>query len=128
MTNSLRTPLGQVRGRGSARGGTADFVAQRASGVALGALAPWFAISAALYLRSGPDAARAFLSQPLVAVGAMLLLLAAFYHARIGMQAVIEDYIHKTSMKSVLTLLNAFVAIAFAAAGAFAILKISLGA
>jgi succinate dehydrogenase / fumarate reductase membrane anchor subunit len=128
MTDSLRTPLGQVRGRGSANGGTGDFIAQRVSGVALAVLGPWFAISAALYLRGGFDQARTFLSQPLAAVAAILLVLAVFYHARIGMQTVIEDYIHKAGARTALALLNTFVAIAFAAAGVFAILKISLGA
>jgi succinate dehydrogenase / fumarate reductase membrane anchor subunit len=128
MTDSLRTPLGQVRGRGSAKGGTGHFIAQRASGVALAVLAPWFAVSAALYMRGGFDYAHTFLEQPLAAVAAILLLLAMFYHARIGMQVVIEDYIHKPGAKAALALLNTFVAIAFAAAGVFAVLKISLGA
>jgi succinate dehydrogenase / fumarate reductase, membrane anchor subunit len=127
MSESLRTPLSRVRGLGSAKGGTDDFIGQRVSGIALFFLVPWFVISAALYLLDGFEGARDWIANPLNAVGTILLLLASLYHARIGMQTIIEDYIHKAGTKLALGVANAFIAFGFAALGVFAVLKLSLG-
>jgi succinate dehydrogenase / fumarate reductase membrane anchor subunit len=124
---SLRTPLGKVRGLGAAHSGTEHFITQRVSAIALAFLAPWLVISFALGLRGGYEGAVAFVAQPLNAVLLILFLGAAFYHMRLGMQVVIEDYIHKHGTKALLLIANTFVCIAGAAVGIFAVLKISLG-
>ena len=128
MTDTLRTPLSRVRGHGSAKTGTGHFIAQRVSAIALAILLPYLVIYAALNLGPGYDGARAWVGQPLVAAPLLLALFAALYHMQIGMQVVIEDYFARPGGKGLLLILNAFVALALAAAGGFAILKLSLGA
>lgn len=129
MAKSMRTPLGKVRGHGAGHGGTGHFIAQRVSAVALLLLAPWFIISAAL---SMPDAgyvsAIDFLTQPVNAVGVILLLIAALYHMQIGMQVIVEDYIHKPITKALLLVANTLLAIAVGAAAIFALLHVNFGA
>lgn len=124
---TLRTPLGRVRGHGAAHAGTHHFMAQRASAVALAVLAPWFVISAALFLGRGYDSDIGWIANPLNAIGLILLILAAFYHMRLGLQVVIEDYISVPLTKTLLLLGNTFVAFGAAVAAIFAILRISFG-
>ncbi len=131
MTQSMRTPLGQVRGLGSAKDGVGHFIKQRASAVALIFLVPWLLFNILLIARVGGDAglrytaAIEFLTQPLNAVLVLLTIGASLYHMRLGMQVVVEDYIHKHGTKLVLLLLNTFVAIGLFALAAFAILKVA---
>jgi succinate dehydrogenase / fumarate reductase membrane anchor subunit len=127
MGESLRTPLGRVRGHGSAKSGTGHFIVQRVTAIALAILAPWFVISAAVSLPFGYEAARAWVAQPLVAVPLALLALVGFHHMRLGMAVVIEDYIHKPSSKALLLLANLFMSVALSAAAVFCILQISFG-
>ena len=91
---SLRTPLGRVRGLGSAKEGTAHWWAQRLTAIALVPLVLWFAVS--LIVLAGADHATvaAWLRDPVAAVLMLLLILAGFHHAQLGMQVVIEDYVH----------------------------------
>jgi succinate dehydrogenase / fumarate reductase membrane anchor subunit len=125
---SMRTPLGRVRNHGAAREGTGHFIAQRATSIALLILAPWFAISAALSMRDATYVqAIDFLSQPVNAVGVMLLVVVGFYHMVLGMQEVIADYILKPSTKAILLLLNVFVPVALAAGAIFAVLLVNFG-
>jgi succinate dehydrogenase / fumarate reductase membrane anchor subunit len=116
-----------VRGHGAARSGTHHFITQRASAAALVILIPWFVISAALFLGRGYDSDFGWIANPLNAIGLILLVLAAFYHMRLGLQVVIEDYISKPLTKTLLLLVNTFVAYGAAVAAIFAILRISFG-
>jgi succinate dehydrogenase / fumarate reductase membrane anchor subunit len=126
---SMRTPLGRVRAHGASGQGTGHFIGQRASAITLLVLATWFVISAALTMSSpGYVAAIDFLSTPLNAVGVILLLVAALYHMRLGMQVIIEDYILKPSTKAILLLLNTLVLIALGAGAIFAVLIVNYGA
>lgn len=125
--STLRTPLGRVRGLGAAHGGTWHHIASRVSGAALLLLLPWFAVSAALTLRSGYDAAFAWVRQPANGVLLSLLILTAAHHSAGGVQVVIEDYIHKHGSKVLLLILNLFAHAALAAAGVYAVLRISFG-
>ncbi len=127
MSNSLRTPLGRVRGHGAAKSGTGHFVSQRVSAIAMAILAPWFVISAAISLPFGYEAARAWVAQPIVAVPLALFVLTGFYHMRLGMAVVVEDYIHKPMMKAILLMANVFVSVALSVAAVFCILQISFG-
>lgn len=125
MTKSIRTPLGTVRGLGSAKAGAHHFITQRVSAIALLFLVPWFLISLIGAVRGGYDGALDWIGQPLNAILLIVTVGAALYHMRIGMQVVIEDYIGRTSTKTVLLILNTFVSVLLFAAAAFAVLKIA---
>jgi len=128
MSGSLRTPLGRVRGHGSAKAGTGHFIAQRVTAIALLLLAPYLVVAAALTMPQGYEGAYGFIAQPWIAAPLLLAILVALYHMRIGMQVVIEDYIERPGTKAALLILNAFVAASFALAAGYAIIKLSLGA
>lgn len=126
--SDLRTPLSRVRGLGSAREGTDHFRAQRVTAVAnLFMLA--FLIYTAVSLAGRPlFAVRDYFASPVVAGLAILFTLAAAYHMRLGMQEIIEDYIHAPGSKTVLLLLNTFFSAAIALISVVAILKLNFGA
>lgn len=123
----MRTPLGRVRGLGSARSGTDHFFLQRVTGAANFVLAVLFVGIVISIAGSSFEAARATLSNPLVAVVILLALLSVTTHMRIGMQVIIEDYVHDEGMKVLCIVANTFFTVAVGLAGAFAVLKISLG-
>ena len=123
---SYRTPLGRAKNTGSAKHGVGHFISQRVSAIALAPLGLWALYSALTLSRAGFDGAQAWLHAPLNAILAILLAVAATTHMRIGMTEVVEDYIHKTSTKSVLLILNYFVCVLAAVAAVFCILKIAL--
>jgi len=125
MRESIRTPLGKVRGLGSAKEGVHHFIGQRVTAIALLFLAPWFLITLLGYVRGGYTAAMTFVAGPLHAILIVVMLGAACYHMRIGMQVVIEDYIGRTGTRLFLLLLNTFVCILVFAVGAFAVLTIA---
>ena len=126
MKESLRTPLGKVRGLGSAKHGAGHFITQRVSAIGLLFLVPWFLISLIGATRGGYDGALAWASEPLNAVLTLLAVGAALYHMRLGMQVVIEDYIAKHGTKNVLLVLNTFICVVLFAAAAYAVLKIAI--
>ena len=100
----------------------------RATSVALALLAPWFVISAGFSMRAGDYASAIdFLTDPVNAVGVILLLAAGLYHMMLGMQEVILDYIHKSSTKMALLLLNTFVPLALGVGALFALLAVNFG-
>lgn len=125
---SMRSALGRVRHHGAAGEGTGHFIAMRWTSIALAILGPWFAVSAALAIRDGGyTAAIDFLSDPINAVGVILLVVTSFYHMSLGMQEVILDYIHKPFTKVLLLLLNAFVPLVLGAGAVFAVLLVNFG-
>ncbi|MEJ0061381.1 MAG: succinate dehydrogenase, hydrophobic membrane anchor protein [Terricaulis sp.] len=126
QTPPMRSALGRVRGHGAGHGGTDHFIGQRLSALALLLLTPWFVVSAALSM-PGPSyvAAIDFLSQPVNAVGVILLIGAAIYHMCIGAQEIVEDYITKPLTKTLLLAVNTLLGIALAAAAVFAVLNIN---
>jgi len=125
----MRTPLGRVRAHGASGQGTGHFIGQRVSAVALLVLGLWFLVSVILQMH-GPGFVDSidFLSSPLNAVGVILLVITAFYHMRLGMQVIIEDYILKPSTKTILLLLNTLVLVALGAGAIFAVLIVNFGA
>jgi succinate dehydrogenase / fumarate reductase membrane anchor subunit len=126
---SMRTPLGRVRAHGASGQGTGHFIGQRVSAIALLALGGWFLISVILEMHNpGFVSAIDFLSSPLNAVGVALLLIAAIYHMQIGMQVIIEDYIHKPATRTILVLLNTLIPLALGAGAIFAVLIVNFGA
>lgn len=123
--NSIRTPLGKVRGLGAAKEGAHHFITQRVSAIALVVLVPWFLFSLISAVRGTYDDALAWIANPLNAVLILVTVGAALYHMRLGMQVVIEDYIGKTSTRAVLLIINTFIPVLLFAATAFAVMKIA---
>lgn len=125
--SSMRTPLGRVRGLGSAKSGTGHFWLQRVTAVANVFLTIIF-LGVVISLFGKPyTAAVATLSHPLVAILMLLFTLSGAVHMRLGMQVVIEDYVHHEGLKILAVMANTFFAIAIGAACVFAILKLSFG-
>ncbi|MEM6899442.1 MAG: succinate dehydrogenase, hydrophobic membrane anchor protein [Pseudomonadota bacterium] len=124
MSQSLRTPTSLVRGLGASREGTDHYIKQRVTAIALIILVPWFISSALLAAKGGFDAVSAWMAQPLNAIILVLALGAAFYHMRLGMQVVIEDYIARVSTKQALLILNTFFAVGVFSATVLSVLKV----
>ena len=125
---SLRSPLGRVLGLGTAKDGTGHWWGQRVSAAALAILGLWFAWSIAMLPGYGHDSAVAFIAQPLNAVLLLLLSLTMAYHSFLGVQVVIEDYVHAHGLKVAALVLSRFAHVFFAVAAVFAILKLGIGA
>lgn len=123
---SIRTPLGKVRGLGSAKHGAGHFIALRVTSVALVVLVPWFLYSLVAAVRGGYDGALAWISDPVNAVLLLLAVGASLHHMRLGMQEVVEDYIGRKSTKFTLLILNTFICVTLFAAAAYAVLKIAI--
>ena len=125
---SYRTPHSRVKGLGSAQSGTEHFFAQLVTAVANLVLLV-FLIYSVIRLAGEPlDVVRAYFASPVVTILASLFALSSAYHMRIGMQVVIEDYVHQEGTKLVLLVLNTFFAVAVALTCVIAIIKLSLGA
>ena len=104
----LRHPWAVARGLGSAKEGVSHWWAQRVSALALLFLVPWFVITAAGLIGVDGANARAFLAEPLNATLMLAFVLAVFWHARLGLQVVIEDYIHAPGLEVALQVLVKF--------------------
>jgi succinate dehydrogenase / fumarate reductase membrane anchor subunit len=125
--SDMRTPLRKVRGLGSAKDGTGHFWRIRLSSIALIPLS-FFLLGWILSLGGASYAeVRAALAEPLIALAASLFILISLDHMQLGMQIIIEDYVHGEGTKVALIMLNIFFAVAVGAASVFAILKIAFG-
>ena len=126
-STSIRTPLSRVRGLGSAKSGTSDFFRQRVTAIAMVLLfVPVIVIIMSLLGRNQAGAAQILGSLP-IAVILLLFIAASAWHMKIGMQVVIEDYVHNEKLKLTAIMLNNFFSIAVALASTYAILKLSSG-
>ncbi|HET6619707.1 MAG TPA: succinate dehydrogenase, hydrophobic membrane anchor protein [Dongiaceae bacterium] len=121
----LRTELGRVRGLGSAKEGVRHWWAQRVSAIALIPLSLWFAAHIVFLTDVDRATALQWLGSPLTLGLMSLFLIALTYHAALGLQVVVEDYIHAKVAKLVLLLLIQFAGFALAAAGIVAMLVIA---
>ena len=125
--NSMRTPLARVRNLGSSHSGTSDFWRQRLTGVATVLLiVPAIVVVMLLLGRNQAGAAQILGSAP-IAIIMLLFVIASAWHMKIGMQVVIEDYVHAEKLKLVAIMANNFFSIAVALASIYAILKLSSG-
>lgn len=125
---SLKSPLGRVLGLGSAKDGTAHWWSQRVSAVGLALLGLWFAGALVGLGNFSYRDVTAFVSDPLNAVLLALFVGTALYHSLLGIQVVIEDYVHGGSLKVVTLLVIKFVHVLAGALGVFAILRVGFGA
>lgn len=101
----MRSQLGRVRGLGAARGGTAHWWAERATSIALVPLTLWFVL-AALHLSGLPRAGVAhWAANPVNAALLVALVIATFHHMQLGLQVVVDDYIHTESIRMPVILL-----------------------
>ena len=123
----MRTALGRVRGLGSAREGTDHFWRQRLTAVAHVPLLLFFVGLVVSLHGASYQEVRETLANPLVALLTILILASALYHMKLGMQSIIEDYIHGEGLKIVLVMLNIFFPIVIGAVSLFALLKIAFG-
>ena len=125
---SLRTPLAKVRGLGSAKEGTDHFWKQRLTAVANIFLVGFLIVL--LVRLAGADHAtiKQALTKPQNAIALLLLVLSGVMHMRLGMQTIIEDYVHSEGRKILALMLNSFFAITIGIACIFAVLKLSFGA
>jgi succinate dehydrogenase / fumarate reductase membrane anchor subunit len=124
---SFRTELGRVRGLGAAKEGVHHWWMQRVSAIALVPLVLWFVIALIAHIGADYAATRAWLGSP-VTFGLMVLLIgASFYHAQLGLQVVIEDYIHREGAKIAFILLTKLASLVLALAAVVALLVIAFG-
>jgi succinate dehydrogenase / fumarate reductase membrane anchor subunit len=123
-TFGMRTPLGRVRGLGAARTGTQHFWLQRLTAVANIPLVIAFVFIVISLLGRNHAFVQQTLGSPLVAIIMLLFILSVTTHMRIGMQVIIEDYVHGEGAKLLLLIANTFFAIAIALASAFALLML----
>ena len=121
----MSTPLARVRGLGSARSGTEHFWLQRLTAVANIPLTICFIVVVVALLGRNHAAVVQILGSPLVAVLMLLFIISITTHMRIGMQVIIEDYVHEERARLALLIANTFFAVAVALASAFAILMLS---
>ena len=124
---SMRTPLGRVRSLGASHSGTTDFWRQRLTAVAnVPLMIAAIAILITLLGRNQAAAAQ-ILGSPAVAIIMVLFVASITTHMRIGMAAIIEDYVHDDSLKLTLLMANTFFTIALGLASVYGILKLSFG-
>ena len=126
-TGKMSTPLARVRGLGAARSGSGHFWRQRLTAVANVPLTIAFVLIVVSLLGRSHALAAQILGSPLVAIVMLLFIISITVHMRIGMQVIIEDYVHAEPHKFILVMLNTFFAFAVALASAYAVFKLSFG-
>lgn len=123
----LRTPLSRVKGLGAAKDGTSHFWHQRLTALLLIPLVLWIGFCVAA-LPVDYETLVSWIQQPLVTVALVLLIMTLFYHAQLGLQVVIEDYVGSHGRRTVVLLLSNLLCLLFGIVGVVSVLKISFGA
>jgi len=123
----MKTPFARVRGLGTAHSGTEHFWMQRLTGIANLPLIIAFLVVMVSLVGSSQASVIATLSNPFVAMILLAALISVLIHMRIGMQVIIEDYVHTEARKIVLLMANTFFTLAVGIAAVYAILKINFG-
>ena len=123
----MRSPLGRVRGLGAAKEGVGHWWAQRVTAVALVPLILWFVVSLIGLIGADHASFTAWVRQPLNAILLTLLLAAGFHHLQLGLQVVIEDYVHCEAVRIASIIAVKFVVVLLGLGGIFSVLKIAFG-
>jgi len=126
--SNLRTPLSQVKGYGSAKEGTTHFWVQRLTAIAMVPLVLWLAFSVASLPGMSPADIRTWLSGPFTAVMMIVLLLTGFYHAKLGLQMVIEDYVGNHGIRTAAVIASTMACFFLAILGVFSVMRIAFAA
>ncbi len=124
---SLRSPLGRVIGLGSAKSGFHHWWVQRLTAVALAPLGLWFVFSMVGLTSTDYWSVAAWVAEPLNAVLLIMLLLTLLYHSALGLQVVMEDYLHHGGGRLVALVAMQFLHVALAVAGVYSIVTLSVG-
>lgn len=127
MSKDLRNPLARARGLGSAKEGVSHWLLQRVTAVALVFLTVWFVITVLSLMHADYATARSTIAKPWNAVLLIALIATMFRHAVLGLQVVIEDYVHTRWLEMTALVLIKFIAVLAALAGVLAVLRIALG-
>jgi succinate dehydrogenase / fumarate reductase membrane anchor subunit len=127
LASRMRSPLGRAIGLGSAKEGVEHWWAQRVTAIALVPLSVWFVISVIGFVGADLETVQDWVSRPLPGILLVLLLIASFYHMSLGLQVVIEDYVHTELVKLGLVIVVRLFCFAVAVAGIFAVLSMALG-
>jgi succinate dehydrogenase / fumarate reductase membrane anchor subunit len=127
MSAELRTPLKIALGLGSAKSGVHHFMVQRVTAVALVPLSLWLVWIVLEMLHLDYAAARALIAQPWNALLTIAFVVASFWHAQLGLQVVIEDYVHARGTELALQIAVKFLCFLGAAASVLAVVRIALG-
>ncbi|MCU0881060.1 MAG: succinate dehydrogenase, hydrophobic membrane anchor protein [Hyphomonadaceae bacterium] len=128
MKSTMRTPLGKVRGLGASGKGPIHFMQQRGTAVALALLLPWFALSVIFGTDGSYDSVTRWLAHPVNAAVTLLTVITGIYHMRLGLDEVINDYLHKPGTKLAAFLANTFIPLGLAVMAGLAVLKLYAGA
>jgi succinate dehydrogenase / fumarate reductase membrane anchor subunit len=123
----MRSPLGRAIGLGSAKRGVEHWWAQRITAIALVPLSLWFVTAIIGLAGADLETMQNWAGRPLPAVLLVLMIIATFYHVSLGLQVVIEDYVHVELAKLGLVIIERLICFAFAVAGIFAVLSLALG-
>ena len=123
---SLQAPLGAVRGLGSAKEGVGHWWHQRLTAIALAPLSILFIWLVLYLLHADYDVVRATIAKPYVAVLLMCFMVSLFYHGQLGLQTIIEDYIHQRALELTLLIVVKFSALLFSVASVLALARIAL--
>jgi succinate dehydrogenase / fumarate reductase membrane anchor subunit len=123
---SLRSPLGKVRGLGSAKNGTHHWWMQKVTAVALIPLTIWFVSSVVHMTQEDYVVVVNWMNSPVVAILMLLFVVTGMYHLKLGLQVIVEDYIHNDFWKMTFQMMITFGCIAVGTTAVFSILKIAL--
>ena len=124
---SLRAPLGRVLGLGSAKDGTGHFWGQRVSAIALAVLGAWFCYALLTFDSAEHFAVVDFIARPINTVFLSLTCVTLAYHSQLGVQVVIEDYVHAHGLKIASLIASKFAHVVIAVISVYAVLDIGLG-
>lgn len=124
---SLQTPLSRARGLGSAKEGVSHWWTQRVTAIALVPLTLWFVVSLLGVAGADYETAVAWIARPVNAVLLIALLISMFYHAILGLQVIIEDYIHHEGTKVASLLVMKFLLVLLGGFAVLAVLRIAVG-